>query len=64
MKESKIVLRIKDPKDVLLVADALLKSGYTVSTPKKKVGAKYEQYISAFLPEAGGEAGKDGCQDD
>ena len=40
-----ITLVIKDSKDVLLVADALLKSGYTVSTPKHKVGAKWETYI-------------------
>lgn len=40
-----ITLVIKDSKDVLLVADALLKSGYTVSTPKRKVGAKWETYV-------------------
>jgi hypothetical protein len=42
-----ITLVIRDPKDVLTVADALLKSGYTVSTPKRKVGAKWEAYIVA-----------------
>lgn len=42
-----ITLVIKDSKDVLLVADALLKSGYTVSTPKRKVGAKWETYVVA-----------------
>ncbi|MDD3334115.1 MAG: hypothetical protein PHI98_01225 [Eubacteriales bacterium] len=52
MKCSKIVLHIKDPKDVLLVSDALLKSGYTVSNPRKKVGSKYELYVVAYLPSA------------
>lgn len=52
MRGTKVILHIKDAKDVLLVADALLKSGYTVSTPKKKVGAKYEQYVVAYLPGA------------
>ena len=42
-----ITLVIRDSKDVMLVADALLKSGYTVSTPKRKVGAKWETYIVA-----------------
>lgn len=45
----KIIMRIKDSKDVLVVADALLKSGYTVATPKKKVGGKYEQYVVAVV---------------
>ena len=44
-----ITLVIKDSKDVLLVADSLLKSGYTVSTPKRKVGAKYETYVVATM---------------
>ena len=57
MKCNKISLRIKDPKDVLLVSDALLKSGYTVANTRKKVGSKYEQFVVAFLPsvEAEGE---------
>jgi len=42
-----ITLVIRDPKDVLVVADALLKSGYTVSTPKRKVCAKWETYVVA-----------------
>ena len=47
--QSKIVLFIKDPNDVLPVANALLKSGYTVSTPKHKVGAKWESYVVATM---------------
>ena len=47
MTQAKIILVIKDPKDVLTVADALLKSGYTVSTPKKKVGGKLEHFVVA-----------------
>jgi hypothetical protein len=53
--QGKIVLQIKDPKDVLVVADALLKSGYTVSTPKRKVGAKWETYVVATRPDAADE---------
>ncbi|MEA5144747.1 MAG: hypothetical protein VB041_01750 [Candidatus Limiplasma sp.] len=50
--QSKIILNIKDPKDVLTVADALLKSGYTVSTPKKKVGGKLEHFVVAIVSKA------------
>ena len=57
MMKSRIVLNIKDPKDVLTVADALLKSGYTVSTPKKKVGGKLEHFVVASLEKAGAEEG-------
>ena len=42
-----ITLVIKDQKDVLVVADALLKSEYTVSTPRRKIGAKWETYVVA-----------------
>lgn len=52
MTQAKIVLNIKDPKDVLTVADALLKSGYTVSTPKKKVGGKLEHFVVATMAKA------------
>ncbi len=51
--QGKIILNIKDPKDVLTVADALLKSGYTVSTPKKKVGGKLEHFVVATMERAG-----------
>lgn len=55
--QSRSILNIKDPKDVLTVADALLKSGYTVSTPKKKVGGKLEHYVVASIVKAGSEEG-------
>mgnify|MGYP007125813088 CR=1 FL=1 len=44
-----ILLHIKDPKDVLPVADALLKSGYTVVLKKQKVNGKYENVVAAKL---------------
>lgn len=50
--KTKIILFIKDAKDVLTVADALLKSGYTVSTPKKKVGGKLESFVVAEISKA------------
>lgn len=57
MTQSKVILTIKDPKDVLIVADALLKSGYTVSTPKKKVGGKLEHFVVATHPKVETEEG-------
>lgn len=57
MTQAKIVLVLKDPKDVLTVADALLKSGYTVSTPKKKVGGKVEHFVVATMAKPSMEEG-------
>lgn len=42
-----IKLIIKEKQDVLVVAAALLKSGYTVETPIRKVGNKYVNYVIA-----------------